>query len=66
MERRTAWRWRLRRWGLLTVDLLLLSGGLALASAARYDGDLGRIDPDGLFSAMGLAATAYVVVSLAL
>ncbi|RZU34122.1 polysaccharide biosynthesis protein [Blastococcus saxobsidens] len=60
------WRWRLRRWGLLSADVLLIGSGLAMASAARYDGELGRIDQSGLIAAAGIAITVYLLVSVAL
>ncbi|MGY1719482.1 polysaccharide biosynthesis protein [Blastococcus sp. SYSU DS0552] len=66
MERRSAWRWRLRRWGLLSADVLLIGGGLALATVARYDGEISRIDEAGLAMAAGIAVMVYLVVSMAL
>jgi FlaA1/EpsC-like NDP-sugar epimerase len=56
----------MRRWGLLGIDVLLTSGAVVLATIARYDGDLGRIDPSGLVVAMTIAAAGYVLVSTAL
>ncbi|MDK3257139.1 polysaccharide biosynthesis protein [Blastococcus capsensis] len=66
VHRRATWRWRLRRWGLLTVDVLLIAGGLVLASIARYDGDVTRIDLSGLVWAAGIAVSVYPLVSAAL
>jgi FlaA1/EpsC-like NDP-sugar epimerase len=66
VKRGTNWRWRLRRWGLLVVDVVLLSGGLALATVARYDGQVQPIDQRGLPWAMVVAMSAYVVVSAGL
>ncbi|MGY1834617.1 polysaccharide biosynthesis protein [Blastococcus sp. SYSU DS0510] len=62
-ERRRTWRWRLRRWGLLAADGLFLVVGLWLASAARYEGDIGRIDTQGVVI-IGLAGVlTYVALS---
>jgi FlaA1/EpsC-like NDP-sugar epimerase len=63
---RSTWRWRLRRWGLLTVDVLTVCGGLALALVARYDGDLTRIVVPGLLMAAALAVVLYLLVAAAL
>ena len=64
-DRRLRWRWRLRRWGLLVVDLVLISGGLVLASVARYDGAVSRIDQAGLVWSAAVAGAVYLVVSAA-
>ena len=59
-------RWRLRRWGLLVADVLLVCGGLVSALVARYDADLTRIDVPGLLAATVIAAAVYLVVSAVL
>jgi FlaA1/EpsC-like NDP-sugar epimerase len=50
----------------LTVDLGFITAALGLASVARYDGDIGRVEPVGLAWASVLAAGAYLVVSVCL
>jgi FlaA1/EpsC-like NDP-sugar epimerase len=65
-QRRMLWRWRMRRWGLLGSDVALIAAGLVLASIARYDGELHRIDQIGLLTATAIATTTYVLVSTGL
>jgi len=62
-ERPRIWRWRLRRWGLLVVDAVFLVAGLWLASAARYEGALERIDGRGLLVIAAVGAGTYLVLS---
>jgi FlaA1/EpsC-like NDP-sugar epimerase len=56
----------MRRWGLPVVDCALIGVGLSLASLARYDGALDRVDQQGLLRAFAVAAGAYLLVSGAL
>jgi FlaA1/EpsC-like NDP-sugar epimerase len=58
--------WQLLRLAMLAMDVLSLLAGLTLAAAARYDGELERIDGVGLAVGGGLAAVVYVCSSLAL
>lgn len=59
----TVWRWRMRRWGLLAADAALIAFGLTLATVARYDGALHRIDRSGLLVAAAVAVLAYVMLA---
>ncbi|MGY1724539.1 polysaccharide biosynthesis protein [Blastococcus sp. SYSU DS0533] len=62
-ERRRTWRWRLRRWGLLAADGVFLVVGLWLATAARYEGDIGRIDTRGVVVIGLVGVLTYVALS---
>jgi FlaA1/EpsC-like NDP-sugar epimerase len=63
---RTRRRCRLRRWGLLVIDGLMVLVALALASAARYDGAIEQINGPDLIAAASLSVTVYAVFSAAL
>jgi FlaA1/EpsC-like NDP-sugar epimerase len=62
--RRSAPCWRLARLALLLADLLSLHAGLSLAAAARYDGELDRINGRGLLIGTAVAAVVFVALSL--
>ncbi|MGY1752157.1 polysaccharide biosynthesis protein [Blastococcus sp. SYSU D01042] len=62
-ERQQAVRWWMRRWGLMAADVAFLSAGLWLASAARYEGALERIDGGGLLMVAGVGAVTYALLS---
>ncbi len=62
-DRRAAWRWRMRRWGLLGMDTVLLVGALWLACAARYEGAVEHIDGRGLLLVGATGAVTYVLLS---
>jgi FlaA1/EpsC-like NDP-sugar epimerase len=63
---RSAPRWRLARLALLLADLLSLHAGLSLATVARYDGQLDRINGRGLLVGTAVAAVVFVALSLVL
>jgi FlaA1/EpsC-like NDP-sugar epimerase len=50
----------------LVADVLSLYAGLTLVSVARYDGDLGEIDPHGLLVVGVVMAVTFVALSAAL
>ena len=58
--------WQLARLALLLADLLSLHAGLCLATAARYDGELDRINGRGLLVGTAVAAVVFVALSLVL
>ncbi len=49
-------RWRLLRAAILLCDLVALSAGLVLATAARYEGAISEANPAGLLLGLALAA----------
>jgi FlaA1/EpsC-like NDP-sugar epimerase len=61
--RKTSVRTRLRRLALLVADVLLVSIGLVLATAARYDGDIRQINRPGLLVAVGIMAVIYAALA---
>jgi FlaA1/EpsC-like NDP-sugar epimerase len=66
MQRHPSWPWRLARLVILVADLLSLQAGLVLVSVARYDGDLDKIDSDGLLAVGVVTAVIFVALSAAL
>jgi FlaA1/EpsC-like NDP-sugar epimerase len=62
-ERRRTWCWRMRRAGLLATDAVFLIVGLWLASAARYEGAIERIDGRSVLLIGVIGAVAYVLLS---
>ncbi|MGY1709490.1 polysaccharide biosynthesis protein [Geodermatophilus sp. SYSU D00758] len=59
-------RWTLVRCLVLVVDLLSLSAGLVLATAARYTGSLDDAHPLGILAGVAVAAVVFPVASAAL
>ena len=59
-------RWRLLRAAILLCDLVALSAGLVLATAARYEGAISEANPAGLLLGVALAGVVYLAVGSAL
>lgn len=59
-------RWRLIRLAMLGFDVLSLMAGLILATTARYQGSLDRMNGHGLLVGMALSALVFVLAATAL
>ncbi|MDP5183845.1 nucleoside-diphosphate sugar epimerase/dehydratase [Blastococcus sp. BMG 814] len=63
---RSGWPWRLARLAILVTDVISLQVALVFATAARYDGDLTRLNTRGLVICGAAAAVAFLVLSVAM